>query len=108
MTGMRMLSFPPAAARSLTPGKYIKLLYDGRSRLAGARTEHFLLEKSRVVSLDPGERGYHIFYQVSCRLGPPRVRGSCPRPSACVLGAAGSSGQGRYRVGLRRDRLTTR
>ena len=30
----------------------------------GASTDHFLLEKSRLVKVDRGERGYHIFYQV--------------------------------------------
>lgn len=30
----------------------------------GARTDHFLLEKSRLVKVDAGERSYHIFYQV--------------------------------------------
>ncbi|CAM9410741.1 unnamed protein product, partial [Ectocarpus fasciculatus] len=45
-------------------GKYIKLLYDSDSRLMGASTDHFLLEKSRLVKVDSGERGYHIFYQV--------------------------------------------
>lgn len=45
-------------------GKYIKLLYDQNFCLVGGRTEHFLLEKSRLVKVDPGERGYHIFYQV--------------------------------------------
>ncbi|CAM9145057.1 unnamed protein product, partial [Ectocarpus sp. 12 AP-2014] len=45
-------------------GKYIKLLYDSDSRLMGALTDHFLLEKSRLVKVDSGERGYHIFYQM--------------------------------------------
>ena len=45
-------------------GKYIKLLYDKKFRLIGAKTDHFLLEKSRLVTVDSGERGYHVFYQV--------------------------------------------
>ncbi|KAG5193023.1 P-loop containing nucleoside triphosphate hydrolase protein [Tribonema minus] len=45
-------------------GKYIKLQYDATFRLVGARTEHFLLEKSRLVRVDQAERGYHIFYQM--------------------------------------------
>lgn len=45
-------------------GKYIKLLYDPTFRLVGARTQHFLLEKSRLVHLEEGERTYHILYQV--------------------------------------------
>lgn len=57
---------PDAAATGyrLPPGKYIKLLYDSDCRLMGASTDHFLLEKSRLVKVDSGERGYHIFYQV--------------------------------------------
>ena len=46
-------------------GKYIKLLYDDDFRLVGARTEHFLLEKSRLVQLEQSERSYHILYQAS-------------------------------------------
>jgi myosin V len=30
----------------------------------GARTEHFLLEKSRLVRVDSAERSYHVFYQL--------------------------------------------
>lgn len=52
-----------AAPVALT-GKYIKLMYDEDFRLVGAKTEHFLLEKSRLVHLDNGERSYHILYQV--------------------------------------------
>ncbi len=47
-------------------GKYIKMQYDKGFQLVGARTEHFLLEKSRLVSVNHDERGYHIFYQL-CR-----------------------------------------
>ncbi|CAM9119006.1 unnamed protein product, partial [Ectocarpus sp. 8 AP-2014] len=46
-------------------GKYIKLQYDHDFRLVGARTEHFLLEKSRLVHLEESERSYHILYQVA-------------------------------------------
>ncbi|CAN0066168.1 unnamed protein product, partial [Sphacelaria rigidula] len=45
-------------------GKYIKLQYDDDFRLVGARTEHFLLEKSRLVNVENDERSYHILYQV--------------------------------------------
>lgn len=30
----------------------------------GARTDHFLLEKSRLVHVDPDERNYHVFYEM--------------------------------------------
>ncbi|CAN0112554.1 unnamed protein product, partial [Hapterophycus canaliculatus] len=49
-------------------GKYIKLLYDRTLRLVGARTDHFLLEKSRLVHLENGERTFHILYQVTSAL----------------------------------------
>lgn len=45
-------------------GKYIKLQYGASMRLVGARTLHFLLEKSRLVFQDPLERNYHVFYQL--------------------------------------------
>ena len=45
-------------------GKYIKLQYDTKRTLIGAWTDHFLLEKSRLVHVDPDERNYHIFYEM--------------------------------------------
>ena len=46
-------------------GKYIKIFIKiGTKQIVGAYMETYLLEKSRVVSLAPGERSYHIFYQV--------------------------------------------
>eukprot|EP00929_Paragymnodinium_shiwhaense_P086823 TRINITY_DN47241_c0_g1_i1.p1 TRINITY_DN47241_c0_g1~~TRINITY_DN47241_c0_g1_i1.p1 ORF type:complete len:1373 (+),score=329.81 TRINITY_DN47241_c0_g1_i1:229-4347(+) len=45
-------------------GKFIELELDETSRLSGSKCRTFLLEKSRVVGQDSGERGYHIFYQM--------------------------------------------
>lgn len=45
-------------------GKYIKLQYTGEDHLVAAYSETFLLEKSRLITLNPGERSYHIFYQL--------------------------------------------
>ncbi len=45
-------------------GKYIKLQYGSNWQVIGARTLHFLLEKSRLITQDEGERGYHVFYQM--------------------------------------------
>jgi len=59
-------------------GKYIQLQFDMgdksqqeyRSRteatcvLAGSKCDAYLLEKNRVVSHEPAERTYHIFYQI--------------------------------------------
>ena len=44
--------------------------------ICGARTEHFLLERSRIVSVDRGERNYHAFYQVRKSDPPERARAS--------------------------------
>jgi len=47
-------------------GKFTKMLFktrgDQSASLTGAAIETYLLEKSRVVRQDKGERNYHIFY----------------------------------------------
>lgn len=44
-------------------GKYLRILFDGKV-IYGADMIHYLLERSRVVSQQNGERNYHIFYQL--------------------------------------------
>eukprot|EP00928_Gymnodinium_smaydae_P031590 TRINITY_DN23142_c0_g1_i1.p1 TRINITY_DN23142_c0_g1~~TRINITY_DN23142_c0_g1_i1.p1 ORF type:complete len:1423 (-),score=232.39 TRINITY_DN23142_c0_g1_i1:56-4324(-) len=45
-------------------GKFIELQVNSGFRLVGSKCRTYLLEKSRVVGQDKGERNYHIFYQM--------------------------------------------
>uniref|UniRef100_A0A914L0P7 Myosin heavy chain n=1 Tax=Meloidogyne incognita TaxID=6306 RepID=A0A914L0P7_MELIC len=45
-------------------GKFIRIHFNKSGRLASCDIEHYLLEKSRVIRQAPGERCYHIFYQI--------------------------------------------
>ena len=46
-------------------GKYVQINFNKRGAISGAAVRTYLLERSRLVHLNPGERNYHIFYQVS-------------------------------------------
>uniref|UniRef100_K3X5U3 Myosin motor domain-containing protein n=1 Tax=Globisporangium ultimum (strain ATCC 200006 / CBS 805.95 / DAOM BR144) TaxID=431595 RepID=K3X5U3_GLOUD len=45
-------------------GKFTQLQFDRHSVLCGAKCETYLLEKTRVITQEPGERNYHIFYEL--------------------------------------------
>ncbi|KYO02233.1 myosin B [Plasmodium gaboni] len=45
-------------------GKYIKIQLDENQNIVSSSIEIFLLEKIRVVSQEPDERCYHIFYGI--------------------------------------------
>jgi myosin-5 len=54
-------------------GKFIEMSFKARKKikstmergtLLGAKIDFYLLEKVRLVSVNPGERNYHIFYEV--------------------------------------------
>jgi myosin V len=45
-------------------GKLTELQFSERDRLVGSNINTYLLEKTRVVQHSPGERSYHVFYQL--------------------------------------------
>ena len=45
-------------------GKFIELEFTSNGLLVGASIETYLLEKVRLVQQTPGERNYHIFYEM--------------------------------------------
>lgn len=65
-------------------GKFTKMLFQegkikGKKKLVGAGIEMYLLEKSRVVYQDQGERNYHIFYQLThCHSQHPELKLKSP------------------------------
>lgn len=59
-------------------GKLIEIYFDRGHHICGALIQTYLLEKSRVVHQLPGERNYHVFYQVlGLSITSPTVIGTC-------------------------------
>ena len=45
-------------------GKFIELRFTAKGALVGASIDTYLLEKVRLIGQAPGERNYHVFYEV--------------------------------------------
>jgi hypothetical protein len=54
-------------------GKFVEIQFDSNWRISGAAIRTYLLERSRLVSINDPERNYHIFYQL-CDGAPPGLK----------------------------------
>ncbi|XP_035236692.1 myosin-7-like [Anguilla anguilla] len=51
-------------------GKFIRIHFGPTGKVASADIDIYLLEKSRVIFQQPGERSYHIYYQIMSQKKP--------------------------------------
>ena len=51
-------------------GKFVDIQFDASGRISGAAVRTYLLERSRVVSVNDPERSFHIFYQLCAGASP--------------------------------------
>lgn len=52
-------------------GKFMEMLFDFNGSLVSASIETYLLEKVRLIQQSPGERNYHVFYELLAGLPMP-------------------------------------
>jgi len=55
-------------------GKFMEIHFSEKGQIIGAKIETYLLEKSRLVRLGPGDRNFHILYQICAGLSPEEKR----------------------------------
>jgi len=58
-------------------GKFIEIQFEASGSLVSASIETYLLEKVRLISQAPGERNYHIFYELLAALPQKERRALC-------------------------------
>ena len=67
-------------------GKFIELCYSADGYIDGAHIDTYLLETIRVTAQLPGERNFHVFYEVLAGLSEAkREAWDCPSPQAFRL-----------------------